>query len=127
MDNHPNILSPTLRMRKRYIGFQVISEKKVLLTDLITAIWQNSLNFLGELGTAQAQMNVMKSLYNENTQTGLLRCSHLYVEHLRASLALIQRIGDSRVIIRTLGVSGTIKAARTKFFGEKDLASFIKS
>ena len=127
LNNRPSILSPTLRAKKRYIAFHVISERKILLNDLINAIWQNTLNFLGELGTSQSQLNVVKNLYNENNQTGLIKCSHLHVEQIRASLALIQRIGDSRVLIKTLGVSGTIKAAQAKFFGEKDLASFIKT
>lgn len=54
----------------------------------------------------------------------MIRCSHLAVENVRASLALINRIGDVRVIIKVLGVSGTIKAARRKFFGEKTLEDY---
>ena len=36
----------------------------------------------------------------------------------------MERIGDRRVIPYTLGVSGTMKAAKRKFFGERTLEDF---
>ena len=117
-------MSPALRTRRRYLAFQVVSETKILFTDLSIAIWQSILNFLGEFGTSQAEVGIVRNSYNESNQTGLIRCNHLAVENVRAALSLIQRIGDVRVIIEVSGVSGTIKAARTKFFGEKTLEDF---
>ena len=35
-----------------------------------------------------------------------------------------ERVGDKRMIIYTLGVSGTMKAAKRKFFGERTLEDF---
>lgn len=87
-------------------------------------MWQSILNFLGELGASEAEVGLVRDSYNESNQTGLIRCSHLSVEEVRAALALIQRIGDIRVVIKVLGISGTIKAARGKFFGEKTLEDF---
>lgn len=60
-------MSPTLRTRRRYLGFQLIAERKVLFTDLTNAIWQSALNFLGELGTAQAEVGIVKDSYNESS------------------------------------------------------------
>jgi len=126
MPERPKTLSPTLRERRRYLAFKVVSEKKISLTDLSGAIWHSILNFLGELGTAQANVWLVKNIYDEKNQLGLIRCAHTAVEQVRAALALVNRIGDQRVIIKVIGVSGTIKAARKKYFGEKDLTAFEK-
>lgn len=122
--DRPKPLPSTLRRRKRYIAFQVISENKIPINDVFNSIWHSLLNFLGEYGVANAAIWVTKTNYNEEKQIGIIRCSHLSVEHVRASLAMIQRIGDSRVIMKVLGVSGTIKAAKKKFFDEVDLYNF---
>ena len=123
-DRRPKSLPPSLRGRRRYIAYQVISEEKILLQDLANSIWHSVLNFLGEHGSSKADMWIAKNIYDEKRQMGLIRCSHLSVEDIRASLALIERIGDTRVVVKVLGVSGTIKAAKVKFFGETRLTEF---
>ena len=123
-DRRPKSLPPSLRGRRRYIAYQMISEEKVLLQDLINGIWHSILNFLGEHGSSKADIWIARDIYDEKKQMGLIRCSHLSVEHIRASLALIERIGDARVVVKVLGVSGTIKAAKMKFFGETRLTEF---
>ena len=123
-ERRPKPLPPSLRGRRRYIAYEVISEDKILEEDLTNTIWHSILNFLGEQGTSQTNIWIVKDSYDEKNQTGLIRCSHDSVEHVRASLALIERIGDIRVIIKVLGISGTINAAKIKFFGETKLTEF---
>lgn len=122
--DRPKHLPSTLRERKRYIAFQVIAESKVDINDVFNSLWHSLLNFLGEYGVAQAGIWISKSNYDNPKQIGIIRCDHVSVEHIRASLSLIERIGDTRAIVKVLGVSGTIKAARKKFFGEVDLQTF---
>lgn len=122
--DRPKHLPSTLRERKRYIAFQVIAESKVDINDVFNSLWHSLLNFLGEYGVAQAGVWISKSNYDDSKQIGIIRCDHVSVEHIRASLSLIERIGDTRAIVKVLGVSGTIKAARKKFFGEVDLQTF---
>lgn len=124
MADRPNILSPTLRSRRRYLAYQVISEQKIPFVDLVNTIWHALLNFLGELGTAQAEIWIVRDTFDESKQIGLIRCGHTAVEQVRAALSLIQRIGDTRVVVKVLGISGTMKGAKKKFFGEKDLMNF---
>ena len=126
-EKRPKILSSSLRSRTRYLAFDVISEKKILLDDLINTIWHSALNFLGEVGTSHANIKIIKDTYDDQRQMGILRCSHDEVENIRASLALIQRIGDIRVVFRVLGISGSIKAAKMKFFGESRLNEFTRA
>ncbi len=94
------------------------------MNDVLNSIWHSLLNFLGEYGVGKAGIWIGKSNYDEEKQLGVIRCNHIYVEHIRTALALVERIGDSRAIVKVLGVSGTIKAAKKKFFGEVDLYSF---
>ncbi len=127
MADRPKFLPPTLREKNRYIAYQVVSERKLIFPDLNSAMWNSMLNFLGELESAKARIWIMKDTYNEEKQTGIIKCSHDFVEHLRAALILIQRIGDVRVAVKVLGVSGTMKGARTKFIPqEKTIKEFIK-
>jgi ribonuclease P/MRP protein subunit POP5 len=122
----PKILPPSLRSRRRYIAYQVISQEKFLFQDLTNAIWHSILNLLGELGASHLDLWIVKDTYDEKKQIGILRCSHDNVEQLRAALALIERIGDVRVIVKVLGVSGSIKATKMKFFEETRLTEFTK-
>ncbi len=126
MTERPKTLPPSLRPRWRYIAYQVMSEEKVKLEDLMNTIWHSILNFLGEAGASQSGIWIIKNTYDENRQMGLIRCKHTAVEQVRTALALVQRVGDTRIVIRVLGVSGTIKTAKKKFFGERDLKNFTR-
>jgi ribonuclease P/MRP protein subunit POP5 len=123
-EKKPKPLSSTLRNRRRYIAYQVYSEDRFIFQDLSNSIWHSILNFLGELGASKADIWVAKDVYDESRQIGIIRCSHDAVEQVRASLALMERIGDVRVIVKVLGISGSIKATRMKFFGETNLTEF---
>jgi len=119
-------LPSSLRPTRRYIAYQVISEDKMQYSDLLNAIWHSILNFLGEFGASEAKIWIIRNLYDEKKQYGMIRCSHKYLERIRAALSLIERVGDTRVIIKVLGVSGTIKAARMKYFSETSLTEFTQ-
>ena len=118
MADIPKTLPPTLRGKKRYIVFEIISEKKLEFSEILNAFWHSILNFMGEMGTSRTNIWFVKDMWEEKNQRGLIRCNHKQVEYVRVALALIDRIGDVQVIPFTLGVSGTMKAAKRKFFGE---------
>jgi len=126
-EKKPKPLPPSLRGRRRYIAYQVLSEDKFILQDLINSIWHSLLNLLGELGASQADIWIVKDTWDEKKQIGIIRCSHDNVEQVRTSLALIERIGDVRVIVKVLGISGSIKATKMKFFTETKLTEFTQT
>jgi ribonuclease P/MRP protein subunit POP5 len=123
-DKRPNTISPTLRFKKRYIAFEVIADKELDFQDLSNAIWNSALNFLGEKGVAESRMWVIKNIYKHEKKLGLIRCAHNHVEPVRAALAFVQAVNNQPVIVKVIGISGTIKAAKQKFFGERNLTSF---
>ncbi len=118
------ILPPTMRENKRYMAFEIISDEKVEFGDVVNAFWHSLLNLIGEVGASCASIWFVRDSWDPDKQRGLIRCDNKYVEYVRAAFALIDRIGDRHIIPYTLGVSGTMKAARRKFFGERTLEDF---
>ncbi len=108
------ILSPTLREKDRYISFKVISEKgeEFAYSDLESAIWNVTLDFLGEYGISKTSVWLLKDCWNQNKQQGILRCNHKSVQAVTATLGLIDRLGDNRVTFKILKISGSIKSIR---------------
>ncbi len=108
------ILPPTLRERKRYILFQVISEEPIVYEDLEQAIWNQFLDTFGELGVSRLDMRIIRNLYSQEKQTCVISCNNTAVQQVIAGLGLLSRLGDSRIIIKILKVSGTIKGLKLK-------------
>lgn len=106
------ILPSTLREKKRYIAFQIISEEPVTYSDLESAIWNVALDFLGEYGVSKTSVWLLKDAWNPKKQIGILRCNHKSVESIIACFGLIDRLGDNRITFKILNISGTIKSIR---------------
>ncbi|WP_456367493.1 ribonuclease P protein component 2 [Thermococcus sp.] len=113
MREKPKYLPPTLRDKHRYIAFQLIGERAFRKEEVKKAVWEASLSTLGVLGSAKAKPWFIK--FDEKSQTGIVRVDRKHVEELRLALTLVTEIDGSRVIFRTLGVSGTIKRLKRKF------------
>jgi ribonuclease P/MRP protein subunit POP5 len=106
------ILPPTLRQKDRYVAFQILSEYEITYSDLEAAIWNTMLDFFGEYGLSKMNMWVVKNLYDEQRQIGVIRCNNLAVQQVIAGLGLISRLGDCRIAAKIFKVSGTIKGLR---------------
>src|SRR4030042_6092160 len=108
------ILLPTLREKDRYIAFKIISEDPITYSDLESAIWNQLLDFYGEYGMSKTSMWMMKKLWDERNQICIIRCNNKSVSQIIAGMGLISRLGDIRVIINILSVSGTKKGLKLK-------------
>ena|SRR3990170_951987 len=102
-------LIPTLREKERYVSFKVFSEEPINYSDLESAIWGTVLDFLGEHGVSKTSVWLIKNLYDEENQAGVIKCNNKSVPQIIACLGLVSRLGDTRVIFKILKVSGTIK------------------
>lgn len=118
----PKLLPPSMRAHKRYVVFEIVSEKPVEYGDFVASFWSSLLNFLGEHGAANARIWIIRNLYDK--QRGVIKCQHDYVEFTRAALTLVQIIGETKALVRVLGVTGTIKSAKNKYLGVRDLRDF---
>jgi RNase P/RNase MRP subunit POP5 len=104
----------TMRESKRYIVFQAVSERPLEFAAVRDAIWDSVLSWLGENDSAKAGVRVIRNLWNPRDRTGFVQCRPRHVDSVKVALALVHQVGDSRVILRTLRVSGTIKSGREK-------------
>lgn len=102
-------LPPSLRKRKRYIAFRIISEEDIEREDVLSAIWESTLNLFGEFE------GVNFRLVEFSNNTGIVMCSHKEVNKLKIALTMIDRAGDKKVLPIILGVAGTIKSCKNKY------------
>ncbi|MFC2142915.1 Rpp14/Pop5 family protein [Candidatus Aenigmatarchaeota archaeon] len=114
-ESRPKILPQSLRGKKRYVVFEILSDEKIEYSDFSSAVWNTLLGFLGDLKSSEAKVFLIKNLYVAETKRGVIKVDHNYIEELRAVLSLIQYIGETKIIVKILGVTGTIKSAQTKY------------
>ena len=107
---------PSLREKKRYLVFEVISKEKINNAETISnAIWHCSLQFLGQLGTAKAGLIVLNNKWDSKLQRGIIKVSHKHVDAVKAALTFATEIGNADVIFRSLGVSGILRKSENKY------------
>ena len=107
---------PSLREKKRYLAFEIISKEKISDFLLVSnAIWNCSFHMLGRLGAAKAGIIPLANKWNPSLQRGIIKVSHKHVDALKSSLMFADKIGVKDVIIRSLGVSGILNKAESRY------------
>ena len=108
-------LLPTLREKKRYLAYEVISKNKFYDTVHVNiAILDAAKEFLGDFGMAKAGILPIDK-WNEKTQRGIMRVNNKHVDNLKASLIFVKNIDGKDVIIRSVGASGILKKAQQRY------------
>lgn len=109
---------PSLREKKRYVFFRVNSEGSLKYEEVRNALNSSLLEWLGDRNFSKAKIRIIRNLYDRDSGTLVVRCSHKFTDDLKVGASLIHQIGDSKVIFQTLRVSGTIKSGKEKI-GER--------
>lgn len=99
-------LMPSLREKKRYIAFEVMSNENIDCYEASREIVSSALSLTGTLGVGAMGFMFLPENYKNNK--GILRVNHNYLNHARASLALIKEINKKPAVVRSLSVSGAI-------------------
>ena len=98
------------------MAFEIISERQIESFSMVSKeIQETALEYLGELGCAEAGIVMLPDRYNKEKQRGLIRVNNRSVDKLKSTLALIEQIGSQNVIVRSRGTSGILKKAEGKF------------
>ncbi|MBR9691827.1 ribonuclease P protein component 2 [Candidatus Woesearchaeota archaeon] len=109
-------LLPTLKEKKRYLAFEIISDSQIKDFKMISEqIMDRSLELIGQLGVAKAGIQPLSDCWKPNLQKGIIRVGNKHVDELKASLSLIKKINNKDVILKTTGVSGIIKKAKERY------------
>lgn len=109
-------LPKSLREKKRYIVFEVLCERDREMGQVVDAVWDALLDFLGQEGVARASPWIMGDMFDREKQRGSVKVNKDEVEEVRAALALVQDIGGEEAALHVLGVTGTMASAREKYF-----------
>lgn len=104
-------LLPSLKEKKRYLRFEILSPDPIKKEDVFCSIWDSVLSLYGEAGAARAGLWIVPDKYNEHAQSGILRVAHDMVDQIKASLAFITIIGATPAIVQVTRVSGMISKA----------------
>jgi len=99
---------PSMRERKRYITFEIISKRTITYNEIKEHTFSHILELIGEKGVSLARPRLIKNLWNDKTQSGVLRVHPEYVNDVKVAQTLIRRIGQKQVIVKTGNVFGTL-------------------
>ena len=103
---------PSLKEKKRYIVFQVKSEKMLDFGQIKDEITRKMIRFLGELGYGKAGIMIVEG----NKDKGIIKVNNNHVDDARAALALVKDLNNEKAMIQTLGISGILKKARERWY-----------
>ena len=98
---------PSLREKKRYLLFEVISAKKLDSDDIKLAVNKKLKECLGTFGLAEAGILLVHDKFEANQ--GVLRTNTKSVDKVKMALSLISKVGKEEVQVNTIKVSGILK------------------
>ena len=104
-------LLPSLRAKKHYLAFELISEEPASRSDIVKEVISSASSLLGDVTTSNCDIKVL----GFEKGKGIIQCSHTKVKETRASMAALTRINGKRATLHVLGTSGTVKGATEKF------------
>ena len=81
-------LLPSLKEKKRYVAFEVMSEKTLKFEFVTNEIVNEITNYIGKLGYEKMGLIFLKDWSNNK---GIARVNNKYVDHLKASFVLIDK------------------------------------
>ncbi|MDD5651597.1 MAG: Rpp14/Pop5 family protein [Candidatus Nanoarchaeia archaeon] len=105
-------LLPSLKEKKRYVAFEVISDTKPNYVDTTKAIIENYKKYFGLIGMAKSDLIILDDWKN---QKGIIKINNKHTDELKMSLALLKNINNHNVIVRCLGISGIVNKARERY------------
>ena len=103
---------PSLKEKRRYLAFEVISESKLSFSEVKEAILTEFKSLIGRLGMAKANMSFLDD-WQENK--GVIKVNNKYVDYVKASFVCLKKIGKSEACVRSLGVSGLLNKSRKNY------------
>ena len=108
-------LLPSLREKKRYLAYEVISKHKFHdAVHVSKAILDAANDFLGHSGMAKAGILPINK-WNDDLQRGVMRVNNKHVDELKASFVFVKGIEGKEVIVKSVGASGILRKAQQKY------------
>lgn len=100
------IIPSTARERKRYLLVKIEPADSIDRRELENAILNSCLQLLGELGVGKAGIIVMSDTYDGKKV--IVKTDHKFVDETKSAISLIKTIGNKKVRLSTVKVSGSV-------------------
>lgn len=100
------IIPSTARERKRYLLVKIETAGAVSARDVENAIINACLQFIGELGVGKSGTFVMTDTFDGKKI--IVKTDNKTVDEVKTAISLIKSIGDKKVRLSTVKVSGAI-------------------
>ena len=101
---------PVYCKRRRYIKFWIVKNEGFSVKEVADAIQRSVLALYGVQGLSTIEPNLID--FDEDSQSGVLRCNHSHLREMRASLAFMTSIGERAAALHVDKVSGTIRSLK---------------
>ena len=109
-------LLPSLRDKKRYLAYEVVSKQRFYDAMAVNkAIFSAARDFLGDLGTAKAGILMLNDQWNESMQRGVIKVNNKHVDNLKASLIFVKDIEGKEAVVKSVGASGVLRKLQQKY------------
>jgi ribonuclease P/MRP protein subunit POP5 len=79
------------------------------------AVWYATQNLLGDPGSADADMTVLRFDHGDGVGHAIVRVRRGHTDAARAALACIDTVDGQQVGLRVTGTSGTVRACEEKY------------
>ena len=100
-------LKPSLRQKKRYIVFEIVSPTKFSVNYVKDEVEKALLLFFGQLGMSKASPLFLKEKYKNNKF--IVKINNKYVDECISAVILIKKVKNKEVIVKSIITSGTLK------------------
>lgn len=101
---------PSLRDKKRYVVYEIISETKIDQQAIKQEIQKTYKRLFGEIDFVIANIRFFSKYSTENK--GIIEVERNHLEKLKVVFGWIKEIKNKKIIIRSALVSGTIKKCK---------------
>jgi len=99
-------------VRYRYLAIKVESEEKFPKSLFMRTLINSISRLYGLYGLSKTTLSLIE--YDEDERYAIIRCDHASVELVRSSVASVTKINEIPVYLRTVLISGTLKALKRK-------------
>lgn len=112
-----------LRPRWRYVALHLdaFPDTTVDRRAFQAALWTAAQAFVGDVGSAKADLTLLHYRFENGAGEAIIRTHRDTVELARAAVACLNQIDEQPVGLVVRGVSGTVRACKERYMGEREL------
>jgi ribonuclease P/MRP protein subunit POP5 len=120
MKHLPKHLQP--RWRYLAVGLEAWPDAAIGRRSFQTALWAAARSLLGDLGSADADLRVLRFDFGDGMGAAVVRVRRGEVARGRAALACVDAVDNQPVGLVVRGVSGTVRACEEKYLSGRQQA-----